>query len=250
MTEQGLYPIAVAIFIALAPLVLLVLLIRPAPYGRHAPARSGPTLPARIGWLLFELPSVLVFGACFLAAWPPGFPSLCLLFLWELHYVYRALIYPFLLRRPRPLPLLIVALGCAFTGVNGYLNGRAVTVFAVRPDGWLADPRFLIGAALFLLGLAIHIHADRTLRRLRGPGEAGYRIPHGGLFRFVTSPNYLGEIIQWSGWALASFSPAGLAFALWTVANLLPRALAHHRWYRATFPDYPPERRALIPGLL
>jgi hypothetical protein len=30
----------------------------------------------------------------------------------------------------------------------------------------------------------------------------------------------------------------------------VPRALAHHRWYRTTFPDYPPARTAIIPGLL
>ena len=42
---------------------------------------------------------------------------------------------------------------------------------------------------------------------------------------------------------------AGWAFAVFTIANLAPRALTHHKWYRAQFPDYPPERRALIPGL-
>jgi hypothetical protein len=35
-----------------------------------------------------------------------------------------------------------------------------------------------------------------------------------------------------------------------TAANLVPRALSHHRWYQANFPDYPHERRALLPGLL
>ena len=35
-------------------------------------------------------------------------------------------------------------------------------------------------------------------------------------------------------------SPA-LAFAVWTLVNLLPRALHHHKWYQETFSDYPPE---------
>jgi len=34
------------------------------------------------------------------------------------------------------------------------------------------------------------------------------------------------------------------------MANLVPRAMAHHRWYRETFKDYPEGRRALIPYLL
>jgi hypothetical protein len=66
----------------------------------------------------------------------------------------------------------------------------------------------------------------------------------------VSAPNYLGEIVEWSGWALATWSLAGLAFALYTTANLAPRALANHRWYRQQFPGYPPERRALLPHLL
>ena len=43
---------------------------------------------------------------------------------------------------------------------------------------------------------------------------------------------------------------AGAAFAFFTTANLLPRALAHHRWYHEKFPDYPRERKAIVPGLL
>lgn len=37
---------------------------------------------------------------------------------------------------------------------------------------------------------------------------------------------------------------------LWTLANLLPRALAHHRWYGEQFDDYPRERKAILPFLL
>jgi len=80
-------------------------------------------------------------------------------------------------------------------------------------------------------------------------GETGYKIPHGGLFERVSCPNYLGEIIEWSGWALATWCLPGLSFAVWTFANLAPRARAHHRWYRAKFPEYPEERKALIPGV-
>ena len=69
-------------------------------------------------------------------------------------------------------------------------------------------------------------------------------------FEWVSCPNYLGEMTEWAGWALATWSLPGLAFAAYTAANLAPRALAHHDWYRERFPDYPPRRRALIPYLL
>jgi steroid 5-alpha-reductase/3-oxo-5-alpha-steroid 4-dehydrogenase 1 len=54
-------------------------------------------------------------------------------------------------------------------------------------------------------------------------------------------------MIQWCGWALLTWSGPGLAFALFTAANLAPRARSSHLWYRKTFADYPKERRALIP---
>ena len=107
----------------------------------------------------------------------------------------------------------------------------------------------MIGLILFLAGYGVNRWADLTLRGLRRPGETGYKIPYGGLFRWVSCPNYLGEIVEWFGWALTTWSLPGLAFALWTVANLAPRARAHHAWYHDHFPDYPPERKALIPGI-
>jgi len=84
---------------------------------------------------------------------------------------------------------------------------------------------------------------------LRRPQESGYKIPYGGLFRWVSCPNYLGEIVIWTGWAVTTWSLPGLAFALWTATNLIPRARANHRWYRNYFPDYPASRKALLPGL-
>ena len=58
------------------------------------------------------------------------------------------------------------------------------------------------------------------------------------------------ELIEWTGWAVASWSAGGLAFAVYTAANLGPRAWSTHRWYRRSFPDYPVERKALIPSLI
>jgi protein-S-isoprenylcysteine O-methyltransferase Ste14 len=95
----------------------------------------------------------------------------------------------------------------------------------------------------------VNLHADAVLRGLRKPGETGYAVPHGGTYRFVTSPNYLGEIVEWVGFAIAAQSYAALAFAVFTVANLAPRARSHHRWYREKFADYPTSRKILLPGL-
>jgi 3-oxo-5-alpha-steroid 4-dehydrogenase 1 len=137
-----------------------------------------------------------------------------------------------------------------FNVINAYLNARWISELGAYPTEWLRDPRFLVGTLLFAKGMFVNVQSDNILFRLRKPGESGYRIPRGGAYRFVSSPNYLGELIEWGGWAIATWSLAGLAFFLFTFANLVPRAIAHHKWYRATFPDYPKERRAVIPWLV
>ena len=142
-----------------------------------------------------------------------------------------------------------VAMAFVFNIVNGTLNGLAVSHFGSYGSEWLGDPRFVLGVGLFVAGYAINLHSDAVLRGLRRPGETGYKIPRGGLFRWVSSPNYFGEIVEWCGWALATWSAAGLAFAVFTFANLSPRAVANHRWYREKFPDYPAERGAILPGV-
>ena len=89
------------------------------------------------------------------------------------------------------------------------------------------------------------------LRRLRKPGEAGYRLPPPvGPFALVACPNYLGEMVEWAGFALAAGSAPATAFALFTAANLVPRALAHRRWYVSTFAGYPRGRKAVLPWVL
>ena len=78
-----------------------------------------------------------------------------------------------------------------------------------------------------------------------------YKIPRGGMFEYVSGANFFGECLEWTGFALASWSMSGLAFAVFTWANIGPRALQHHRWYQTKFgAEYPRHRRALIPGVL
>ena len=50
--------------------------------------------------------------------------------------------------------------------------------------------------------------------------------------------------------ALLAGTWAALAFALWTLANLIPSAPWRRNWYRENFPDFPRKRAALIPGVL
>ena len=71
-----------------------------APYGRHARAGWGPTIPDRVGWALMESPSLVLFGAIFFAGAHRLEPApLALWAMWTLHYANRTIVHP--LRKPQ-----------------------------------------------------------------------------------------------------------------------------------------------------
>ena len=248
---SDLYRILVFLEMALAVVTFVALHFMTAPYGRYQRAGWGITMSARAGWLVMESVPPVLFAVVFWSG-PrrADLAALVLFAMWQSHYLYRAFVYPLLLRGGRRIPLVVVLLAIAFNVLNAWVNAYWIGVLGRYPVGWLADPRFLVGAGLFAGGLTLHAWADRKLRRLRASNRNGYQLPYGGAYRWVSCPNYLGEIVEWTGWALATWSLAGLAFALYTIANLAPRAIDHHAWYRRQFPEYPAERRALIPYLM
>lgn len=252
MNEAAFHHDATLILMGLGVLVLIALLFIEAPYGRHLRPGFGPTLPNRLGWILMESPTLAVF----LPIYSSGDHAketvpLVLLALWLSHYVDRTLIYPFRLNsKGKRVPLLIAFLGLLFNTVNAYLIARFLSHLGTYETDWLSDPRFVLGVVVFLVGYVVNRTADRTLLRLGRADDGGYKIPHGGLYEFVSCPNYFGEIVQWFGFALATWSLPALAFAWYSAANLAPRALSHHRHYRREFSNYPTSRKALIPFVL
>lgn len=100
---------------------------------------------------------------------------------------------------------------------------------------------------VFASGMAVNVWADMVLVGLKSEG-GGYKIPRGGWFELVSCPNYFGEILEWLGWALMTWSWPGFGFFMYTCANLVPRARANHVWYLEKFAeDYPKSRKAVIP---
>lgn len=251
--EERIYFWLLAAGLVSAVAVFAALLLIPAPYGRYTREDWGPSMSSRLGWFFMEITSASVFFGCFIWGFGgQGGVVWILVALWLVHYLHRSLIFPLRLReRGKRMPVLIVVFGMLFNVYNGYINGRYLGVEGeFYASSWLSDPRFLIGIGLFIAGAAINFHADQVLINLRKPGETGYKIPHGGLYRWISCPNYFGEILEWIGWAILTWSLPGLVFAVWTAANLAPRAITHHAWYRRTFPDYPKGRKAIVPFIL
>ena len=251
MTEPDVYRLLVWALFGLAVATFLCLLLRPAPYGRHFPGSGwGPTVSSKAGWIAMECPAVFFFLFVYLQGSSRGsLVSLAFLAMWQIHYLNRTFIYPFRTRSVRRMPLVVAGSGFLFNALNAYVNARFISHLVEYGVSWLYNPCFVIGAAIFFGGILLNRHSDSILLNLRKQGTTGYVVPDRGAFRYVSCPNYLGEILEWMGWAIATWSPGGLAFCVYTVANLVPRARSNHRWYRERFKDYPSGRRALIPGV-
>jgi protein-S-isoprenylcysteine O-methyltransferase Ste14 len=252
MDEAVFYHWLVIAWIALAAVTFVTLFFVTAPYGRFTRHGWGPRVDSRLGWILMEAPALITFVVLYAIGDERGNPvAIVFLLMWCAHYVNRAFIYPFRLRSGRTTTVSVILMAAVFNVGNGYLNAR--WLFTLGPPletSWLLDPRFIVGFILFCFGYALNQNSDRILLRLRAKGDTGYKIPYGGGYRFVSCPNYLGEMVEWGGWALACWNPGATAFLIWTAANLIPRAIKTHRWYREEFPDYPRERKALIPFVL
>ena len=242
-----------AIWILLCIIAFPYLLKTTQPYGRHISETWGPMINNKLGWIIQEVPSMIFLSIFFFtgngvksnAAW---------LFwaLWMLHYINRTFIFPMRTRTTgKKIPLAIVGSAIFFNFMNGFLNGYYLGNFAGSyTDAYFTSPQFIVGLLIFITGAFINNYSDNILINLRKPGETGYKIPNGGLFKFVSCPNMLGEITEWMGFAIMVGSLPALSFFLWTAVNLIPRTLDHHKWYLQKFSDYPKERKAVIPFVL
>ncbi len=252
MTELEIHHALAWGVIASGAFVFVLLFFVIAPYGRHTRPGWGLMVSNRLGWMVMESPSALGFAAIYFSGQHALEPvPLVFAALWLTHYVNRTFVYPFRMTSQQKLmPASISALAIIFNVVNAYVNARWISHLGEYPTTWFADPRFALGVLVFAAGMTLNISSDNILFRLRQPGEEGYKIPYGGAYRWISAPNYFGELLEWGGFALATWSLSGLSFFLFTFANLVPRAVSNHRWYRQKFPEYPSERRAVLPWIL
>ena len=255
ITEDQLFNVCLFLLLITGLFVFVLLFFVTAPYGRHTRKGWGPGIENKTAWVIMEaFPPIVFVCYFFFGTWKTGLMPVVFIGLWMIHYLYRAFLFPFLLRGRKIMPLSILLFGIIFNTVNAYTQGRYL--FFLSPGiqkysaDWILTPQFITGAALFLTGFFLHVSSDSITRNLRRQGETEYKIPFGGMYRWISCPNYLGEIIQWAGWALLTWSIPGLLFAFWTAANLIPRAASNHKWYKKNFNDYPSERKAVIPFIL
>lgn len=242
------------VWLTIALIVHVTMFFVTAPFGRHTSEKWGVSINNKLGWVIMELPSlsIMIFFLLFGTNSVNSF-SWILFSLWIAHYINRTFIYPIRIKStPKKMPLFIVLNAIIFNVVNAGLNGYYLAELAPAEDynlSWLTSVSFISGLFIFTTGVIINLKSDSILINLRKPGETGYKIPEGFLFKYISSPNLFGEIIEWAGFALMAWNLPAFTFMIWTMANLIPRAKNHHDWYRRTFPEYPEERKAVIPFL-
>ena len=212
-----------------------------AGYGKFRSDKWGWSIGNKWGWLLMECPALIPMAYLWATTgetrlWPAIFALL-----YTAHYVYRTFIFPLLLKGKSRMPLCIIAMGMAFNLMNSLLLGSSIFLFPREEYAHVADyalrPATWAGIALFVAGAWLHIKSDSIIRHLRKPGDTRHYLPQGCMYRYVTSANYLGELVEWTGFAILTWSAAGAVFALWTFANLAPRARKINERYSQEFGD-------------
>lgn len=210
-------------------------------------------LPVGLAWWTMEQPAFLVSVVSLLVFFDGGerfHPGVVFVCMFATHYLQRAYIYPWL-SRGQPYPLHAWSMALLFCAANGTAQANELLYGSMRdaPLSVLYAPNAILGYALFAFGMAANIHSDYILRTLRQPGETAYKIPRGGLFEYVSGAHFVGEIIEWIGFATATgFVSAPAAFAAFNVMGIGTRAIATHEWSVSYFGDkYPQGRKRLIP---
>jgi protein-S-isoprenylcysteine O-methyltransferase Ste14 len=234
------------LWIIIGLIIFPINLIYKAPYGRHTSKKWGISIDNKLGWIIMELPALLICPAIYFYFKVDFDISIMFICLWIIHYFNRTIIFPFRIKtKGKKMPLAIVLSAFFFNIVNGSINGYFLSNINLH-----SVSIFLItGFLLFVLGLYINISSDNKLINLRKI-KKGYFVPKGGLFKYISCPNFFGEILEWFGFALMTFNIGSLSFFIWTCCNLIPRALAHHTWYKNKFNEYPKERKAILPFLI
>ena len=218
----------------LAIVVFICLYFITAGYGQFRTKRWGYSIDNRVAWFLMEAPVFFVMLIIWCrAGFPFHLPELILLGFFLVHYFQRSFVFPCLMQGHSRMPLSIMMIGIIFNVINGIMQGGGLFWFPItaytQGASYLLRWNAIVGIIVFLFGMIVNCHSDYLIRHLRQPGDTRHYLPQAGFYRYVTSANYFGELVEWIGFAI-------------------PRAHAIHRKYHEEFGDEAVgTRRRIIP---
>ena len=236
--------------------VFVALYFVKAGYGMFRTSSWGLSINNKLAWMLMEAPVfVVMFWLWGRSGVGFSMPVYVFFLLFQLHYLQRSFIFPFLMKGKSRMPLAIMVMGIVFNVLNGVMQAGGLFYFNSQVPtgiGWsyLLQPQAVVGILLFFVGMVVNWHSDHVIRHLRQPGDTRHYLPQKGMYRYVTSANYFGELVEWTGFAILTVSPAAWVFVWWTAANLVPRANAIHERYVEEFgKEAVGKRKRIIPCL-
>lgn len=241
---QNFYEILLPMMAILGVIVFIVLQFITPAYGMTFSNRWGISIRSNLGWFIMECPvffaMLVLYFISFATNVKPFNIVTCTIFIFfEFHYFQRSFIFPLLMKGQSKMPLSIILIGLIFNTFNAIMQGGWLFFFCpdnAYPISWFWSPQFIMGTLLFLLGMVINLHSDRIIRDLRKDvTDNNYYLPQGGFFKKISSANYFGEIIEWTGFAILTWSVSGAVFVLWSFANIVPRSKAVYERYTQFF---------------
>ncbi|KAI1337614.1 3-oxo-5-alpha-steroid 4-dehydrogenase-domain-containing protein [Xylariaceae sp. FL0016] len=233
-------------------------------------------IPGRIAWFTMEVPGfmTLLYIMKTLPA-EHGITDLpwqnkVLASLFVMHYIYRAVFFPFIQPSMSPIHIVVWAAALCFQLCNGMAIGSWLGAYGpTTQEEWASQSsvlQFSIGLVVFYIGLTGNYFCDEELREIRRAElrrqerfekqgktvEKHYEVPQNGLFRYMLYPHYFMEWIEWLGYwiaAGASCAPAR-CFLLNEIFAMLPRAVSGGKWYREKFSEEKIKGKyVIIPGV-
>lgn len=237
------------VMIGIAIIVFVALFFVDAGYGIMRNNKWGKSINNKIAWFFMEFPifiSMFIIWACSENRFDIV-PCIFLL-IFQIHYIQRTLIFPFLIKGKGTMPLGIMFMGMAFNILNAMMQGYWIFFIAYTPEhpaffvqkgiAWLYSWQFILGTIIFFFGYITNLRSDYIIRHLRKDEyDTKHYFPKGYMFKYITSANYFGELLEWLGFAILTWSVSGLVFFIWTFANLVPRANSIYKRYKTEFPE-------------
>lgn len=203
-----------------------------------------PIIPSRLSWIIQECPCVFI-TIFYLIKYRILYSKVKIILIlpFLLHYIHRSFIFPFIIQSSNNIPLEITLMAFTFCVFNSLMINRSILLFSDYDSKYLFSLNYEVGIFIFILGLFINIFHDYNMVIQRkecmkkNSGRKVYILPRGFLFEFISCPNYFGELMEWLGFTLLSNTFSGFVFFLSTFANLFPRAIQYHKWYKTKFKE-------------
>ncbi|KAI5064531.1 hypothetical protein GOP47_0021201, partial [Adiantum capillus-veneris] len=229
-------------------------------YSKFAKA-AGLTWPSRVGMAVMYLPSFLLPSAFLLLKLSHSrlLPSACTTRLLltssalSLHFFKRVLEVLFVHKYSGSME---VKMSILISGAYATATGVILYAQQLAAESNQEPPIDLMkwGVGVFVVGITgnfYHHYLLATLRSEKKPsnGASQYKIPQGGLFRWVVCPHYLCESIGFFGVAMIAQTFIALLTAVGMSASLCARSYKTKEWYLKKIDGFPAHRKPFFPFL-